>query len=63
MCAETLTFPDHLQEAIDAGAITAELAWRLAWDVEVRTYDPWCPVAQGVNLRVILFHWEPVTAH
>ena len=58
MSAQALNFPAYLQIPLDAGVLSPHQAWRLAWDLEVLTLEPWTPGVQQVNQSVTLFHWQ-----
>ena len=56
--AQLLTFYPYLQEAVDAGCLSLESAWRLYWELEVLSEQPWTPGVQEIDLSVLLHHLE-----
>lgn len=57
--AQALRFGSYLQQPLEAGILTPEQAWRLAWEMEVLTFEPWTPDGLAMQRRVALFHLSP----
>ena len=53
--ATILTFGPNLQSAVDAGVLTPEQAWMLAWRTEVEPEQAW---TQRESDALDLFHWH-----
>ena len=53
--AQLLTFGPSLQGAVEAGALTLEQAWMLAWRTEVEPEQAW---TQRESDALDLFHWH-----
>ena len=53
--AQLLTFGPSLQGAVEAGVLTLEQAWMLAWRTEVEPERPW---TQRESDALDLFHWH-----
>ena len=58
MSATPLQFPEHLQQAINAGVLCPETAWHLLWDVTTRPLDPWPPGLLPYHQRLMLYHQQ-----
>lgn len=57
--AQALMFGAYLQLPLEAGLLTPEQAWRLAWDMEILPDQPWPPELLALDRRVRLFHLRP----
>ena len=53
--AQLLTFGPNLQGAVEAGVLTLEQAWMLAWRTEVEPELAW---TQRESDALDLFHWH-----
>ena len=53
--AQLLTFGQSLQGAVEAGVLTLEQAWMLAWRTEVEPEQAW---TQRESDALDLFHWH-----
>ena len=53
---QALTFPHYLQQTLEQGILTPEQVWRLEYDLEQLTLEPWSPGVQEINRTVTLFH-------
>ena len=53
--AQLLTFGPNLQGAAEAGVLTLEQAWLLAWRTEVEPEQAW---TQRESDALDLFHWH-----
>ena len=53
--AQLLTFGPNLQGAVEAGVLTLEQAWLLAWRTEVEPELAW---TQRESDALDLFHWH-----
>lgn len=53
--AQLLTFGPSLQGAVEAGVLTLEQAWMLAWRTEVEPEQAW---TQRESDALDLFHWH-----
>jgi hypothetical protein len=59
MPASPLLFPEWLQPAVSEGSLTPHQAWRLYWEMEVLSDQPWTPGVREINLLLSLANWEP----
>ena len=53
--AQLLTFGPNLQGAVEAGLLTLEQAWMLAWRTEVEPEQAW---TQRESDALALFQWH-----
>ena len=53
--AQLLTFGPNLQGAVEAGVLTLEQAWMLAWRTEVEPEQAW---TQRESDALALFQWH-----
>ena len=59
MSAQALSFPEWIQEPMEAGHLSPQSAWELEWEYLALQGRPWTPGVFEMSQRVGLYHWQP----